>query len=129
MPFWNSVAIQQDREVAVLGCQVCQLVLLNWPPVFSPPMLAQIHMGPEKAAFWKRVNWPWESPALLQDDEVMLTCSSSPTTSSAWTSHSGLASVVSPEAVYMWGRPWHRVRQTLRFSWKKHRTDFPQVLC
>jgi len=102
VPFWISVAIPQKRELAVLGCQVCQLVFLNWPPVFSPPMLAQIHMGPEKRAFWKRVNWPWESPTLSQDDEVTLTDSFTRTTSSIWTAHSESASIASPEAVHMW---------------------------
>jgi hypothetical protein len=123
------VAISQERELAVLGCQVCQLVLLNWPPFFSPPMLAQIQMGPEKGkeVFWKRVNWPWESLALSQDDEVTLIGSLSATKSSVWTAQSEPASVVSPEAVHMWG--CHRVRQTLRLGWVKHRTEFLQLLC
>jgi hypothetical protein len=106
VPFWISAAIPQERELAVLGCEVSQLVLLNWPPAFSPPMLAQIYTGPEKERkeFWSRVNWPWQSPALLQGDGATLIGSSSPITSSVWTSQSRSASVVSLEAVQMWGK-------------------------
>ena len=87
MPFWISVAIRQGREIAVLGCRVSQLILLHWPPAFSPPMLAQIYTGPEEArkAFLSRVHGPWESPAPLQDDEIELTGSLSRTASSVWT--------------------------------------------
>lgn len=123
VPFWISVAIRQEMEVAVLGCQVSQLVLLNWPPAFSPPMLAQIYMGPEKERkkFCSRVNWPWQSPALSQDDQVTLIGISSPTTS--------LAKVASPEAVHAWWRPHRPVRQTLRLNWANCRPGFLQVLC
>jgi hypothetical protein len=106
VPFWISAAIPQEWELAVLGCQVSQLVLLNWPLAFSPPILAQIYTGPkkEREEFWSRVNWPWQSPALLQGDGATLIGSSSPTTSSVWTSQSRSASVVSSEAVQMWGK-------------------------
>lgn len=106
MPFWISVAIRQGREVAVLGCHVSQLVLLHWPPAFSPPMLAQIHMGSEWArkAFWSRVHWPWESPAPLHEDEVELTGSLSRTTSSVWTARSESVKIVTLEAARAWSQ-------------------------
>ena len=106
MPLWISVAIRQERELPVLGCQVSQLVLLNWPLAFLPPVLLQIYVGPkeDKKAFLSRVKWPWESvPAPKEIDEVGLTGSSSPIASSVWTTAPDeSAKVVSPEATGAW---------------------------
>ena len=106
MPFWISVAIRQESEVAVLGCQVVLLVLLNWPPAFTPPILAQIRMGPDTAReeFWSRVHWPWQSIRREEEDndEIRLTGDPSRTTSLASTAQSGWEKFVSPEAVRAW---------------------------
>jgi hypothetical protein len=87
VPFWIWVAIGQESEVAELGCRVVQLVLLNWPLAFIPPMLAQIRMGPDKAReeFWSRVRWPWQSIRRTKEDndERRLTGDPSRNTSSA----------------------------------------------
>lgn len=100
------MVIRQEKELAVLGCQVSHLVLLNWPPAFSPPMLAQIYMGPEdgRKAFRRRMGWSWESVVARQDDEVELTGSSTRTTSFTSTARSGLVEIVSPKAVYPWSQ-------------------------
>jgi hypothetical protein len=102
VPFWISVVIRQERDLAVLGCQVSHLVFLNWPPAFSPPMLAQIYMGPEdgRMSFWRRMDWPWKSVVARQDDEVELAGSSTRTTSFTSTARSGLVEIVSPKGVY-----------------------------
>jgi hypothetical protein len=102
VPFWISVVIRQERELAVLGCQVSHLVLLNWPPAFSPLMLAQIYMGPEdgRKAFRRRMGWSWESVVARQDDEVELTGSSTSTTSFTSIALGGLVDIVFPKAVY-----------------------------
>ena len=110
VPFWISVAIGQEREVAVLGCQVVQLVLFNWPPVFTPPVLAQIKMGPaeDREEFWGRVHWPWQSNSCKtegeedddDDDEVRLTDSPSRDTSLASTAQSSWEEVILPKAVH-----------------------------
>jgi hypothetical protein len=86
------------------------LVLCNWPPAFTPPILARIKMGPveEREEFWKRVNWPWHSTRRKiegeddDDDEIALTKSPSRTTSLASTAHSGWEKTLSPEAVRAW---------------------------
>ncbi|GAB7336539.1 hypothetical protein MBLNU13_g09813t2 [Cladosporium sp. NU13] len=87
VPFWISVAIRQESEVAVLGCQVVVLVLFNWPPAFTPPMLAQIRMGPaeDREKFWGRVHWLWPSirRKKVDNDERRLTGDPSRNTSSA----------------------------------------------
>lgn len=110
MPFWISVAIRQESEVAVLGCQVVVLVLFNWPPAFTPLVLARIRMSPDAASedFWSRVNFPWQSIRRKteggddDDDEIALTNGSSRTTSLASTAHSGWEKALSPEAVRAW---------------------------
>jgi hypothetical protein len=64
-------------------------------------MLAQMYMGPEdgRKAFWRRMDWSWESVVARQDDEAELTGSPSRTTSFASTARSGLVEIVSPKAV------------------------------
>jgi hypothetical protein len=104
VPFWISVVIRQEQGLVVLGCQVSVLVLCNWPPAFTPLVLARIDMGPETArkAFWRRMDWPWKKSAVAQqdDDEAELTGYSSRATSLASTARNTLAEVVSSKTVY-----------------------------
>jgi hypothetical protein len=68
------VSLPQEKELAVLGFQVFQLVLLNCPPAFSLPTLVVLQMGPEtvKREFWGRVGLPRRTVD-HPEDEVELT--------------------------------------------------------
>jgi hypothetical protein len=74
VPFWIWVSLPQGGKLAILGFQVFQLVLLNWPPAFSLPTLVVLQMGSEtvRKEFWGRVSLPRRTVGHLED-EVELT--------------------------------------------------------